>query len=191
MPLSAAEITRILARESFLLRWHIFITFVIHIPYREEGNLLRVLIFFIMVEKHLKSVIAKKFSIPRRQQKIIFTIALILIAFNTILSTFTLSISDIVTIRTKSKTKLNELNSDERFFQESAAGIHQQLEEEIIYKKRNQKIREVCKKVKTTRPVFVNNRKKKLSVSYWFKNRTNNCSLGKYNLCNFNLYLNL
>lgn len=130
-----------------------------------------------MTENHLKSVIAKKFSIPRRQQKIIIIVALVLLAFDTILSTFTLTISDIVTIRVNSKTiKLSQLKSDES--QESAAGIHQQLEEEKIYKKRNQKIREVCKKVRTTRPVFVNNRKKKLPVSHWFKNRTNNCSLG-------------
>ena len=129
-----------------------------------------------MTENHLKSVIAKKFSIPRRQQKIIITVALILLAFDTILSTFTLTISDIVTIRVNSKTKFSQLKSDES--QDSAAGIHQQLEEEKIYKKRNQKIREVCKKVRTTRPVFVNNRKKKLPVSHWFTNRTNKCPLG-------------
>lgn len=125
-----------------------------------------------MAGNHLKSVIVKKLSIPKRQQKIIFTVAFILLAIDAILSTFTLSISDIVTIRAnKSISKFSQLESDD--------DSGQQLEVGKIYEKRNQRIREVCKKVKTTRPVFVNNRKKILPMSYWLKNRTNTCSLGK------------
>ena len=103
------------------------------------------------------------FILHQRQLKHLFIIVLILALV--ILATFSAP-----TLTYRAKTTDGQQKSDEEL--SKIARVNQEPEKGNIYQIRNRKIREVCKKVKTIRPLFVNNRKAKVPLSYWLKNWT-------------------
>lgn len=116
----------------------------------------------------ITSVFTKQlFVLHQRQLKHLFIFVLILALV--ILATLSPTFKNTVTYRTE--TTDGQQKSDEEA--DKMAQVNQEPDEgENIYQIRNQKIREVCKKVKTTRPLFVNNRQAKVPLSYWLKNWT-------------------
>jgi len=116
---------------------------------------------------YLTSLIVKKLFGRRRQSaRTIFIVTFLL-------TSVVLALLDVVRI---SKTTTSIDDDDHH---NGSGEINKEVELNIIYQIRNQRIQEVCKKVKTTRPVFVRNRNAKVPLSFWLENWARSSS-GKY-----------
>ena len=117
---------------------------------------------------YLTSLIVKKLFGRRRQSsRTIFIVTFLL-------TSVVLALLDVVGI-----SKLTTTSIDDDDHHNDSDEINKEVELNIIYQIMNQRIQEVCKKVKTTRPVFVRNRNAKVPFSFWLKNWTRSSS-GKY-----------
>ncbi len=115
-------------------------------------------------------IVTKCLCIRRRQSAGILFIATLL------LTSVILALLDVASV---SKTT-TPISDNEHQNADSGDINNKDVELNVIYQIRNQRIKEVCKKVKTTRPIFVKNRNAKVPLSFWLKNWTNYSSGNKY-----------